>query len=427
MTMMMMLQTTRLVPRVLSRPLRLNGSLRKFSLGKEITELEGYPLNAPDCNATSNIASRVGANLHQRPLHPLHTIQQKIRSYWGDSFRVFDDLSPVVSTRNCFDLLRIQPDHVSRSVSDTYYLNKETVLRTHTSAHQVDLLKSGLDKFLVTGDVYRRDEIDRSHYPVFHQTEGVKMFSAQELEGKSPAERIAYMENDLKQELEGLAAALFGPTEYRWVDGNFPFTDPSYELEIYWQGEWLEVLGCGVIHPEILHNAGRGEEQGWAFGLGLERLAMVLFDIPDIRLFWTDDERFHSQFQSGKIIKFNPYSKYPPCFKDVSFWLGDKFHANDLNEIVRDVAGDLAEQVVGVIVQVSVNNISDGSSRMPFIFFTFLQELIDDFTHPKTGKTSHCYRIAYRSMDRSLTNAEIDALQERVRDLTVDRLGVELR
>jgi phenylalanyl-tRNA synthetase alpha chain len=175
------------------------------------------------------------------------------------------------------------------------------------------------------------------------------MFSELELQGKSPAERIAYMENDLKQELEGLAAALFGPTEYRWVDAYFPFTDPSYELEIYFQGEWLEVLGCGVIHPEILQNSGRGDEQGWAFGLGLERLAMVLFNIPDIRLFWTDDERFHHQFRSGEIINFMPYSKFPPCFKDVSFWLGDQFHANDLNEIVRDIAGDLVEQVVRIV------------------------------------------------------------------------------
>jgi phenylalanyl-tRNA synthetase alpha chain len=210
----------------------------------------------------------------------------------------------------------------------------------------VDLLQTGLAKFLVTGDVYRRDEIDRSHYPVFHQTEGVKMFSAAELAGKNAAECTAYMEADLKEQLEGLAAALFGPTEYRWVDAYFPFTHPSYELEIYFQGEWLEVLGCGVIHPDILENAGRGGEQGWAFGLGLERLAMVLFDIPDIRLFWTDDERFHEQFQSGKIIKFQPYSKFPPCFKDVSFWLAEDFHVNDLNEVIRDVAGDLVEQVV---------------------------------------------------------------------------------
>ena len=185
----------------------------------------------------------------------------------------------------------------------------------------------------------------------------------------------------------------------RWVDAYFPFTEPSFELEIYFGDEWLEVLGCGVIQQEIVKNSGRGMQPGWAFGLGLERLAMVLFDIPDIRLFWTDDPRFHRQFESGGIVTFSPYSKFPPCLKDISFWTPDDFHPNDLHELVRTVAGDLVEKV----------------------------ELIDSFVHPKTNRLSNCFRISYRSMDRSLTNEEIDALQEQVRDLAVDRLNVELR
>jgi phenylalanyl-tRNA synthetase alpha chain len=379
-------------------------------VGSVQQELEGYDLAATDCNVTENIASRVGMNLHRRPLHPLNTLHQMIVRFWqkqqqesnDKEFTVYDDLSPVVSTKNNFDLLRIPPDHISRSPSDTYYLTADTVLRTHTSAHQIDLLGRGIDRFLVTGDVYRRDEIDRSHYPVFHQTEGVKVFSAEELGGFSAdqQQQMDAIERDLKQKLEKLAVTLFGDVEMRWVDAFFPFTEPSFELEIHFDdSEWLEVLGCGVIHPEILHNAGRGGEKGWAFGLGLERLAMVLFQIPDIRLFWTDDERFHRQFRSGKIVPFQSYSKYPPCYKDLSFWTHRHFHVNDLNELVRDVAGDLVEQV----------------------------EIIDDFTHPKTGRTSHCYRISYRSMDRSLTNDEIDALQDEVRRLTAQRLQVELR
>lgn len=368
----------------------------------------GFDVSDPDCNITENIQTFIGRNLHQRPLHPLNTIHRKICNYWnGDdttassAFRVYDNISPVVSTVDCFDLLRIPADHVSRSASDTYYWNRETVLRPHTSAHQVALLKAGHDRFLVTGDVYRRDEIDRSHYPVFHQMEGVKMFDSEQLCGKGLSEndQVAVIERDLKQSLEGLAVHLFGPVQMRWADEYFPFTHPSFELEIFFDNEWMEVLGCGVIHPEILKNAGRAGEKGWAFGLGLERLAMVLFQIPDIRLFWTEDERFHKQFASGEIVTFHPYSKYPPCFKDISFWIRDDFHVNDLNEVVRDVAGDLVEQV----------------------------ELIDHFTNPKTGRTSHCYRISYRSMDRSLTNEEIDTLQEEVRVKTVGRMGVELR
>eukprot|EP00977_Amphora_coffeiformis_P027169 scaffold34593_cov179-Amphora_coffeaeformis.AAC.7 len=339
-------------------------------------------------------------NLHRRPLHPLHTIQSKIQEYWGSEFVVKDDLSPIVSSWQNFDQLGFPADHVSRGRSDTYYLNNETVLRTHTSAHQIDLLSQGLDRFLVVGDVYRRDEIDRSHYPIFHQTEGVKIFEGSELANLSEEAQTDLIVTDLKQNLEGLASHLFGPTEMRWLNEYFLFTHPSFELEIYFQDEWLEVLGCGMIHPTILKNAGRPNDKGWAFGLGLERLAMILFDIPDIRLFWSEDERFHTQFASGEIIQFQPYSKYPPCYKDISFWINDEsFHANDLNELVRSIAGDLVEEL----------------------------ELIDDFVHPKTNKTSHCYRISYRSMDRNLTNEEIDALQEQVRDRTARELGVELR
>jgi phenylalanyl-tRNA synthetase alpha chain len=88
---------------------------------------------------------------------------------------------------------------------------------------------------------------------------------------------------DLKSTLEGLAKHLFGDVQTRWVDAYFPFTDPSYELEIYWNDEWLEVLGCGVTQQDILDANGNENNTAWAFGLGLERLAMVLFAIPDIR------------------------------------------------------------------------------------------------------------------------------------------------
>jgi len=400
-----------------------NGSaniIRYFSTSQQLkqqygrTEFLGYDLSHPDCNVPPNIAARVGTNLHLQPKHPLNTIKNIIEHFWHKrssslDFVVKSDLHPVVTTENNFDALLIPPNHVSRSKSDTYYLDKNTVLRTHTSAHQTTLLKSGVDRFLVTGDVYRRDEIDSSHYPIFHQMEGVKMFTETELSeagATTATEKISVVEQDLKSALEELARELFGDVKMRWVDAYFPFTDPSYELEIYFNGEWLEVLGCGVVHRNITKAVGRDDQVGWAFGLGLERLAMVLFSIPDIRLFWSKDERFHSQFASGEIVTFQSYSKYPPCLKDISFWtssvegVGDStFHPNDLNEVVRDVAGDLVERV----------------------------ELIDEFVHPKTKRTSNCFRISFRSMDRSLTNEEIDLLQKQVREETVSRLGVELR
>ncbi len=144
-----------------------------------------------------------------------------------------------------------------------------------------------------------------------------------------------------------MARELFGnDVEMRWNKDYFPFTDPSFELEVLFNGAWMEVLGCGVIHKEVLQNANKPNECGWAFGLGLERLAMVLFGIPDIRLFWTHDQRFLSQFkENDSRTKFVPYSKFPLCYKDVSFWLPSeneeiaakstrtKFHSHDVYDV----------------------------------------------------------------------------------------------
>eukprot|EP00753_Platysulcus_tardus_P005004 PLAT12830.2.p1 GENE.PLAT12830.2~~PLAT12830.2.p1 ORF type:complete len:413 (-),score=131.97 PLAT12830.2:136-1344(-) len=358
-------------------------------------------------NVPPHVAARVGTNLHLREAHPLNTIKRAIERHFQASsvpFRTFDDMYPVVTTQSNFDELLIEPGHVSRSPSDTFYVDEAHVLRTHTSAHQNELLRAGEHTFLATGDVYRRDEIDSSHYPVFHQMEGVRVFTPDELDvptsDSARAHAVRVVEADLKGSLEGMVDSLFGPVEKRWVDAYFPFTDPSYELEIFFEGDWLEVLGCGVMQQQILRNCGFGEQLGWAFGLGLERLAMVLFGIPDVRLFWSEDERFHSQFKKDEVVRFKPYSKYPPCLKDVTFWVPPTdFHENDLFTLIQGIAGDIVERV----------------------------HLIDSFDHPKRKQESRCYRITYRHMDRSLTNEEIDVLQDRVRQLMQDDLKLELR
>jgi phenylalanyl-tRNA synthetase alpha chain len=140
-------------------PRSFSSSTRHSSDDFSSPALEGYSLSDPQCNVTHSIASRIGTNLHHQPKHPLHTIKHIIQDYWqregGGGFVCKDDLSPIVSVEDNFDSLLIPQDHVSRSKSDTYYLNDSTVLRCHTSAHQVTLLKQGLDRFLVTGDVYR--------------------------------------------------------------------------------------------------------------------------------------------------------------------------------------------------------------------------------------------------------------------------------
>lgn len=357
----------------------------------------------PDNNVTEHIVEKLGAQLHLQENHPLSILRSAIEEWFAKEhegkFRCFNDLPPLVTTKANFDDVLVPADHVSRSMNDTYYVDANTVLRCHTSAHQAEMLRKGETRFLVTGDVYRRDTVDSTHYPVFHQMEGVRVFEPEEWE-MAGMDGTKLAEKELKSTLEGLARHLFGDVEMRWIDEYFPFTDPSFELEIFFNNEWMEVLGCGVMEQAILEEAGLGNKKAWAFGLGLERLAMVLFEIPDIRLFWSTDQRFLSQFKAGDMsAKFKAYSKFPPCFKDVSFWIPENFTENNLCEVTRGIAGDLVEEV----------------------------KLIDEFHNPKKGRTSHCYRIAYRSMERSLTDDEINHLQESVRSSLVNQLGVELR
>lgn len=140
-------------------------------------------------NVTPTILQKLGTNLHQKPHHPIGLIKRRIQNYFYKNFTkrgnpifsVYDDLNPVVTLTQNFDNLLTPPDHVSRNKSESYYLNSEHMLRAHTTAHQKDLITTGLNSFLMVGDVYRRDTVDSSHYPVFHQLDGVRLFSKHEV------------------------------------------------------------------------------------------------------------------------------------------------------------------------------------------------------------------------------------------------------
>jgi phenylalanyl-tRNA synthetase alpha chain len=220
-------------------------------------------------------------------------------------------------------------------------------------------------------------------------------------EGTSASEA----ERDLKELLEGLTRRLFGAdAELRWREDYFPFTLPSWELDVKFNGEWMELLGSGLIHPEIMRQCGLERRVGWAFGMGLERLSMVLYKINDIRAFWSRDDRFARQFRGLPLdapIVYAEYSKFPKTSRDISFWLNAEsgFHQHHFFELVREVCGEWVECV----------------------------EQVDSFKHPKTGRTSLAFRIDYRSMEKTLDSAEVNAVQENLRQQAVEKLNVTLR
>ena len=200
-----------------------------------------------------------------------------------------------------FEALNIPKDHPSRDTQDTFYISDNVLLRTQTSPMQIRTMekKKPPIRIIAPGRVYRSDAVDATHSPMFHQVEGLVVDK-----GITMA--------DLKGTLEVFVKRLYGDsTVVRFRPHHFPFTEPSAELDVqcfHCHGEgcslckgegWIEILGCGMVHPQVLLNCGIDPEEysGFAFGLGLERMVMMRYGIDDLRLFYDNDVRFLKQFQ----------------------------------------------------------------------------------------------------------------------------------
>jgi phenylalanyl-tRNA synthetase alpha chain len=233
-------------------------------------------------------------------VHPLTRVQDEIvRIFAGLGFSVAEGPEIETDAYN-FEALNIPRDHPARDMQDTFYLSPETLLRTHTSPVQIRAMRAQKPpvRIICPGTVYRRDVADITHSPMFHQVEGLAV------------DRGITMA-DLKGTLTLFAQEMYGPrSKIRFRPSFFPFTEPSAEVDVLCflcggtgcrackQSGWLEILGSGMVHPQVLKNVGYDPEQvtGWAFGMGIERIAMLKYGVDDIRLFFENDLRFLRQF-----------------------------------------------------------------------------------------------------------------------------------
>ena len=343
-------------------------------------------------------------DLTKKENSPVKTINDKIMSLpvWAD----FDvvEIPKIVTVEDDFDLLNTPQDHPSRRESDTYYLDDSHILRTQMTVmwpyyfrdkEVLERLKrDGGVGSLSPGIVWRKDEIDKKHYPAFHQTDFLyvcrkdkKIITLKEL-----------------QDIQADAIkAIFGDIEFRFLVDAFPFTDPSTQAEINWNGNWIEITGAGLVHPNCLKNFGLDQEiyNGYAGTFGLDRIAMIKMEIPDIRILWSEDPRITSQFKDINS-KFKEVSKYPAISRDISFVIDKNINLNNYYEIVRDSAKNLIEEVK-------------------------LLDSYEDDTKFGKDKKSYTFRIVYRSPERTLTNEEINKIQEDIRGETKKELNAELR
>ncbi len=241
-----------------------------------------------------------GKTIRQGHRHPMNQVLNELKDIFrGMGYTVVDG-PEVEETRYVFDMLNTDEGHPARDWGDTFYINDETVLRTQTSSVQIRTMLENKPPIAIIspGRVYRYDEVDATHSPVFHQCEALVI-------GK----KISF--GDLKGTLEAFMKKLYGDeVRLRFRPHHFPYTEPSAEVDLscfkcggtgcgFCKGEgWIEMLGSGVVHPQVLINCGIDPEiySGFAFGVGLERITMMRYEIDDLRLLYENDARFLKQF-----------------------------------------------------------------------------------------------------------------------------------
>ncbi len=325
------------------------------------------------------------------------------------SFKNFDiiDTPEIISPEVVFDLFNFPKDHPARSASDTYYVGDKHILRPHTSLmwkyyFDIQEVKEKLEKHgsvgaLSYGKVYRRDEIDWQHSNILHQFDGlfvcrkdIKNIDQSDLENICSEVTRSLLGNDMKESFA--------------VD-TFPYTDPSIEMNVEWGDKMVEVNGAGIVHPQVLKNLGIDGNiyNGWAFGFGVDRLAMLKMKIPDIRLLRSSDERVTKQLKDINKT-YEPVSKYPPSVRDISFIVDKKsFNLNAYYESVRETIGrEYVEEV----------------------------KIIDEYEDDEKfgeNKISYTFRVTYRHLARTLTNIEVNDMHEKLHEITESKYRAKVR
>ncbi|GHD44462.1 phenylalanyl-tRNA synthetase, alpha subunit [Marinobacter persicus] len=227
-------------------------------------------------------------------LHPVTRTLQRIEDIFARAGYSVEQGPEIEDDYHNFEALNIPDHHPARAMHDTFYFNPGTVLRTHTSPVQIRTMEDGKPPFrmICPGRVYRCDS-DMTHTPMFHQVEGLLV-----------EENVSFA--DLKSTVEEFLRVFFErDLKVRFRPSYFPFTEPSAEVDIEWGREedgsikWLEVMGCGMVHPKVFEHCGIDAEKyrGFAFGLGVERLAMLRYGVNDLRMFFENDLRFLRQFR----------------------------------------------------------------------------------------------------------------------------------
>ena len=284
---------------------------QKKEYGQKINELKNLAqikydelksVNSKSTKSISEDLTKPGFPISIGTLHPITLIKNQIIEIFSKVGFELSEGPEIEDDWHNFTALNLPKHHPARDMQDTFFIQQDPdiLLRTHTSSVQVRYLENNSPplKILSPGRVYRNEAISSRSHCIFHQVEGIYV-----------DENVSFA--DLKQMILYFTKSMFGKSKLRFRPSFFPFTEPSAEVDIYWGLEtetdyritkgtgWLEIMGCGMVDPQVLENCNIDSEKytGYAFGLGIERIAMLIYQIPDIRLFFENDVRFLNQFK----------------------------------------------------------------------------------------------------------------------------------
>jgi len=371
-------------------------------------------------------------DLSEQIWHPINLIIKKIID-----FPFYDDFShskspEIVWEWETFDLFNFPENHVVRRESDTYFIQKtedhktNMLLRPHTSViwyyylidqlWKEELFRTGETKTLSWGKVYRVDKLDKTHHECFYQIDWLRLTSK---------EKEVINQDTLKEVIVNTIVAIFWEwVEYRFSPETYPYTYDSLQVEVKYKWKWIEILWGWVVHPSVLEKLWIDPEKynWWAYGFGLDRLAMLFKWINDIRILWSTDPRITSQWWNFK--EFKEVSSFPPVYKDISILVPKADFVKDEQEskiswefefdketesnwyaiswLIRDAWGELIEEV----------------------------KIIDTFENDKKfweDYKSISFKITFRSVERTLTNEEINKIYFEIRKNIEDNLWYKLR
>ncbi len=371
-------------------------------------------------------------DLSREEWHPVNMVADRILK--SDFYKNFDTvITPeIVWEYETFDLFNFPKEHVARRESDSYFINKSqkveqsVLLRPHTSVMWYHYLwtqwwKEKLQtrwevQALSWWKVYRVDELDTTHHECFHQIDWLRIV-------KKEKEQIT--QQTLKDVLSQTIISVYWPgVEYRFHTDSFPYTTESLEVEIKDWDSWVEVLWAGIVHSWVLLKLwiDPAEYNWWAFGFWIDRLAMKFKEIPDIRILWSDDERITNQWWN-----FEPYvvvSSYPLIQHDISFVVNKHLFVLDTETMQRSEGIELQKQSEQDWFKVT------SIAREVWEWLIEEMKIIDIYENDKVfwvDKKSISIRIIFRSLERTLTNDEINTMYISIREKIETELWYELR